>query len=347
MMFNVHKDQRHRLEGYFVPNGFTGKARIRVTGEGRVLYAGECEEVVEDLVRVGRHQTGLASFSLDNSKIEGLSEIDDLCIYDDDSDFLIYRRNLPNTYLQRRVFRLETALVATAPYASALMPHFAYGVTEAHLQDQETISQLFNLRNYPSMYFEGRVHIKPHLRYLDDRIFSVVSIHDPFVALAMTLDGMCQGAGLTPDRLEEREYSALLPLAYYFSDIDMGHPEAIRRHLMSAPKSIIRGLEAPLVGLLTGQTPGVGGGRRDIPGALEALSLFDLVISEPAKDESFKTFATSLGLNSSIFPGRTLPPRVFRIVEAIRDLPMLETALESDLVVHHCLLEARVRGQSA
>jgi hypothetical protein len=340
MIFNVYTDTGNRLKGYFVPNGFTAEARIRVTGGGETLYVGPCDGIVDDLVRVGRHNTGRASFTLDTLLIEGLPEIEDLCIYDADSGFLIYRRNHPELFVQSRLFRLETTLAAIPTYNLSLMPHFAYGLAEVHLYGLETVSQLFHLSNYPSMYFEGRIHIKPHQRYLNEQILSVVSIEDPFVVLAMTLEGICQDDHAMTGQLEEREYAALLPLAGYFDGVDIGDTDRVCRHLKTAPKAIVAGLESPLIGLLTGQTPGVGGDRQDIPGALDILSLFDLIIIGTDAHQAHALLAQNLGLPPEVMPRLERPAHVLALAEALRTLSMLETVLESDLIAYYCLEQA-------
>lgn len=339
MMFNVHNDVLDRVEGYLVPNGFAVEPRIRVTSEGRTVYVGPCDEIIADLPRVGRHQTGLAAFFLDEAKVVGLPECHDLSIYDDESGFQIYRRNLPDRFLQRRLFRLETTLAADSHYAPTFSPYFAYSVPDAHLYGQETVSQLFNLGNYPSMYFDGRVHVKPHQKYLTEQIITVVSVDDPFVALA-ALIAKAQQQSLS-ERLDEREFTTLLPPLTFFDAVDIARPERVAKRLGSAPKSVLTALESPLVGLLTSQTPGVGGGRRDIPAALDILSMFDLTILGNNTDHDHADMAAELGLDKGAMPSIAQPAAVLALADALRDVPVLSTVLENDLIVYHCLLQAK------
>lgn len=345
MMFNVHNDTGDRLEGYFVPNSMSAEARIRVTGQGELLYIGSCDAVIEDLVRVGRHQTGLAAFTVDTHHVRHLPDIVDLCVWDADTDFLIYRRNRTDQYMQRRVFRLETTLAAPLHYTECLAPHFAYSLSDVHLYGQETLSQLFNLNNYPSMYFEGRTHIKSHQKYLHDSIYSIVSIDDPFVTLALTLQQVCQGVEAIGAMVDERELSALLPLIVYLDGIDAEHPHQLRKALRNAPKAALAPLTAPLVGLLTGQTPGVGGSQRDIPAALNTLSMFDTVLLGTETPHQNASLERDLGLRANTVPVLTHSPQVHALADALRDISSLQTALENDLIVYHCLTQANLNIQ--
>ncbi|KAE9629301.1 hypothetical protein [Parasedimentitalea maritima] len=340
MMFNVHTDAQNHLQGYIVPNGFSTPARIRVTGNSQRLYEGGCHEVVNDLIRIGRHGTGLTSFVLDEMLIPGLAEIKDLTILDGDTGMLIFRRNRPDHDLQKRVFRLETTLATTSPYADTLMPRFAYGLRDVHLYGQETVSQLFNLNHYPSMYFEGRIHIRAHQRYLTDQFLSLVSVADPFTALAMKIDCLGHLDQHVINQLEEREYAAFLPLAGLFDGVAINRPDAVRRRLKQAPKDIMAALESPLVGLLTGNTPGQGGSRSDLSAALDVLSAFDIVLLAENAPRGQAAFAAALGLPPDLVPRTEIPIRVQALADTLRDLPVLEAALENDLIAYHCVVQA-------
>ncbi|MEO0372143.1 MAG: hypothetical protein AAF231_11855, partial [Pseudomonadota bacterium] len=69
MMFSVHTETYDSLRGYMVPDRFSGVAKIRVICNGQTVYQGACDEVIHDLVRIGRHETGLTSFSLNESHV--------------------------------------------------------------------------------------------------------------------------------------------------------------------------------------------------------------------------------------------------------------------------------------
>lgn len=229
MMFNVHRETPETVQGYLVPNSFSGQAAIVVTWDGRTVYEGSCDQILVDVVKAGRHETGQVGFVLDDGKIPGFGQPGDLCVFDKATGLLIYRRNDPDMFVQKRAFRLETSIGAPIPYHAALAPYFAYGLGDVHLYGYETVGQLFNLHNYPSMYFEGRVHIRPHQRYLNDELCSMVSVLEPYVALALLLDGLSAQRPDVLGQLEDREYAALMPVAATVDGLHSSQPRSEER----------------------------------------------------------------------------------------------------------------------
>lgn len=337
MMFNVHTDATDELSGYMVPNSFSGKASIYVTSGGKAVYQGPCEHVLEEVVKAGRHDTGQVGFHLNEENVPGLSSMDDLSVFDGDTGILIYRRNHEDLNLQRRVFRLETCLGIPSSYRDAMMPNFAYSVSDIHLYGFETVGQLFNLTTYPSMYFEGRVHIKPHQRYLNENLFSFVSVTDPFVALATVLTAISDEERAILGEMDDREYTVFMPVVALLDGIDRNFSDKIARRLRSAPKDVLTALESPLVGLLTGTTPGVGGARGDVPFALDVLSQFDMTILERQSEQSHDELAYTLGIPKVGLRPLQLSPAVEELAETLRELSFLHIVLENDLIVYHCL----------
>lgn len=350
MIFNVHAETQDSIKGYLVPNSFSAQVRIRATGAGRTLYEGGCHEVVDDLIRVGRHETGLTAFTLDEDLIPDIAQIPDLAVFDADTGMLIYRRNQPELYVQARLFRLETALAPMTGQEQGLMPFFAYSLQDAQLYGNETVAQLFNLTHYPSMYFEGRVYMKSHQRFLGDDILSAVSVRDPFVSLALTIDGLGREDRGFIDQLEERELSTLLPLAHLLEGTALDQPKAVRKRLKSAPRDVIAGLESPLIALLTGNTPGQGGARSDLPVALDLLSLFTFILLEDsaadAAGSGHQAMAAELGLDPAALRPPGPPPHIMALAEALRGVPALEAALENDLIAYHCLTQAHAAAKA-
>lgn len=340
MIFNVHNETENSIKGYLVPNSFAAEVRIRVTSAGRTLYEGGCHEVVDDLIRAGRHETGLTAFTLDQDLIPDLAQIPDLAVFDADTGMLIYRRNQPEIYLQARLFRLETTLAPLPSQGHSLLPHFAYGLTDMQLYGNETVAQLFNLHHYASMYFEGRVYMKSHQRFLGDTIMSAVSVRDPFVSLALTIDGLGQEDRGFIDQLEERELAVLLPLAGHLEGTALDNPNAVRKRLRSAPRDVIAGLESPLIALLTGNTPGQGGARSDLPLALDLLSLFTFILLDDDAGGGHQAMAEILELHPETLQVPATPAHVTALAEELRAVPALQAALENDLIAYHCLKEA-------
>ena len=341
MLFNVLETDEY-VHGFCTPNGFSAEARVRVSAGGRILYTGPCDQIIEDHVHYGRHATGRVGFVLTDAQIPKLMQLPDLTIQDAQTGFLIYRRNQPAHFVQKRVFHLETLLAPPASYAPALARYFAYSLGEAQFHGVETNTQAFSLTHYPSMYLEGRLHLCSHQAHLGDALFSAISVTDPFVALALLLDGLVRGDGMTLGQLEDREFAALMPVIALLEGVPVGAPEAMARRFKRAPNAALSALSSPLVGLLTGAAPGAGGARADVPQALEMMSRFDVVIDDMAPRLGQMEFAGHLGLELKDMPLRSVPERVKHLSEALRQVEALEIALESDLILYHCLRQASV-----
>jgi len=132
MMFNVHTENYHSVQGYLVPNGFSNKARIVVTAEGETVFEGACDQFSEGVFKAGRHGSGMVGFELDHTKVPGIENVSELSVFDAETGLLIYRRNDPEHYLQHRVFRLETSLSIANAYYGAL------GDSSIRLRDHRT-----------------------------------------------------------------------------------------------------------------------------------------------------------------------------------------------------------------
>jgi len=341
MLFNVLEAEDY-VHGFCTPNGFSAEARVRVSSGGRVIYTGPCDQIIEDHVHYGRHATGRVGFVLTNTQIPKLMQLADLTIQDAQTGFLIYRRNRPNQFVQKRVFHLETLLAPPMAYAPTLARYFAYTLGEAQFHGVETNTQAFALTHYPSMYLEGRLPVSAYQAHFDDPLLSVISVTDPFVALAHLLDSLVRSDGVMLGQLEDREFAALMPVIAALEGVSVDDTQALARRLGRAPKAVLTALSSPLVGLLTGAAPGEGVTRAQLPQALETISRFDIVIDDMSSRIGQSELAAQLGLHLKDFPMRTVPSRVKQLAEILRAIPAVELALESDLILYHCLRQAMV-----
>src|SRR3974390_2682231 len=92
MLFNIERDSGDCVVGYFVPDGFETTPHLRVRSGGVEVAQVEANELRQSLVDAGRHQTGLCGFTIADPQVPGLSGLDDLEIFDEESGLLVYRR---------------------------------------------------------------------------------------------------------------------------------------------------------------------------------------------------------------------------------------------------------------
>ena len=112
MYFRVLADQGSYITGYVVPDRPRGHCVIVLRSGGQdivVRSANESRADLSGLIEVGRHDTGACGFTIDESVAPNLRELDDLEIYEEETQTLVYRRPRPSQ-ITKRVLRIESHL---------------------------------------------------------------------------------------------------------------------------------------------------------------------------------------------------------------------------------------------
>lgn len=333
------------MRGYLVPDGVSEPGMIRVMAGGKEIFRGACDIVIPGIIEAGRHESGLVGFVLDSESIGDFRSVPDLRIYEDKSGFLLYRRNDPLRHIQRRVFRLETSFIAKTPYFQGIGPYFAYAQSNIEFYGQETVTQLFHLKNYPSVYFEGRVNMRNYERFLSEDLFSVASITQPFLNLAMTLLHLSGGNETEIHGFDEREFNALAPVFSYFANADAKQYDSIVRLIKAAPKQVLKALESPITARLASAVPGEPVSRKSVPKALDILSQFTVLLRDIDQHQTGEDISDMLGLESSAVPAMTIPKEALELQAKLSEIGTLHTLLESDLILYKYLENATKGSQ--
>ena len=92
LLFNVEFDHGDVIEGYLIPDGFSDRPIISVSGEAGELMRVECAHARPAVVQSGRHETGIVGFRLDREIFPDLVTCNHLEIRDSRSGVLVYRR---------------------------------------------------------------------------------------------------------------------------------------------------------------------------------------------------------------------------------------------------------------
>lgn len=338
MLFSIEVESKDLVRGYVVPDGVSSPGRIRVVTNGETIFAGDCNVTVPGIVNAGRHQTGLVGFELGPDLIGDINQTTDLRIYDDQTGFLLYCLPDPLKHVQRRVFRLETSYFYEPFYMQWLSPHFAYVQESVEYYGQETVTQLFHLKNYPSMYFEGRVNMRNFEPFLTEDLLSIVSVSEPFLNLATLLLRLADGSDTAIDGFDEREFHTLSPAFSYFATCRSPDPKAICKMVKRAPKKVLRALASPVTARLTGSVPGESVSRKNVPKALDMLSMFSMVAREDrAEDQTPQDLAQLLGIEIETERFAKVPQEALDLRDALRSMGMLHVLLENDLILYKYL----------
>jgi hypothetical protein len=187
MLFNIERDEGILIDGYLVPDTFSGSPSVRITDGQHDLVVLPCQREIPALVAAGRHLTGRCGFTIDETNVADLARQEALEIYDHETNLLIYRRRPPSQVLQKRVFRLETHLIPLWRLDDTIERHFQYFHKGIERHGRETATQAFVLTNAASMYVSGRLTFKSYENYIDETFNCITLLRDPYMELAERL----------------------------------------------------------------------------------------------------------------------------------------------------------------
>jgi hypothetical protein len=333
--FNTTADVGHGITGYFVPDSFAGKSVIRVVhGRGEPLLF-EANWVIPSLVDVGRHETGLCGFRLDEDVIPGLAKIRDLEIYEPQTGLRLYRRRQPDAVVKAKVFRLETHLVPLATLDTALDPLFQYCYQGIERLGHETAAQIFLLDGADSSYASGRLLLKSYEFYLDNRGFQTVCIlRDPFDELAERLIVLKRASQGDVSMLDDRDRTLFEPGIAFVSSLDLLDERQLRRAFRGISRTDAVTFADPLVRSLTARAPDEFARDASVVSAIQTVSTF-AVVGLRAYPESFtEPLAALLGVDPASLPAIPESSEVIELGRMLRGIRGVSGLLEYDIEVH-------------
>jgi hypothetical protein len=333
--FNTTADVGHGITGYFVPDSFSGKSVVRVVhGKGESLLF-EANWVIPSLVDVGRHETGLCGFRLDDSVIPGLAGIQDLEIYEPQTGLRLYRRRLADAVVQAKIFRLETHLVPLASLDAALDPLFQYCYQGIERLGHETAAQIFLLDGADSSYASGRLLLKSYEFYLDNRGFQTICIlRDPFEELAERLIVLKRASQGDVSLLDERDRTLFEPGIAFVSALDLSDERQLSRAFRGISKADAVTFADPLVRSLTARAPDESARDASVVSAIQTLSTFAVVGLRAYPDSFIEALAALLGVDPARLPAIRESNDVVELGRLLRGTRGVSGLLEYDIEVH-------------
>src|SRR6056297_2293271 len=206
MLFDVDADTGEAIAGYCVPDSYTARPRLALTGAGRLLWSGECDGVREALVAAGRHADGRCGFRIGAEAVPGLAGVADAELRDLDSGLLVYRRRRAGHGV--RLFRLETGIAGARRFDLAMDAEFQGWFAGLERHGAETVDQVLHLSGMATVYGAGRVHWAAHAALQSGRFRVMVCLRDPYVELATRLRALAGACGPPSRLLTPREEMA-------------------------------------------------------------------------------------------------------------------------------------------
>lgn len=339
MLFNIEKDAGKVIEGYLVPENFSDRPRIVVTRGEETIGEFDCMEMREAVQASGRHDTGMVGFRLDETLVPGLATLKELAIHDAGSGLLIYRR-APRPWIKKRLVRLECQLIPLVAIDHALQDFFQYGVGRVDRFGAETTLQIFHLNGADSIYLAGRLQIRAFEQFLERGFEAVTVLSEPYYEMAERLFFLKRFSDLPEVIFGPRDRMVLAPAVEHFSEVDLTSMKEIRAALKSLDPATARVLASPLTRQLTTILPDEEIDRRSAAPALDVLSRFSVTGLRERPETFIAPLAELIGIEPVAIPEPRQHARVAELGEMLRDIPLVETLLETDLVIYHFAREA-------
>lgn len=346
MLFNVERDLGDKIVGYLVPDTFSTAARVQICSNGEVILVFEPMEVRDALVHAGRHGTGLCGFTIDETLVPGLAQMDDIELYDDESGCMIYRRPKLGQ-IPKRVIRLETRLFPFWKFDSYFEPYFQYFAKGVDRYGRETVNQMLLLNEVHSSYFSGRINYKTYAHYIENGFECCAMLQEPRVEMAERLLILRNVRKFGVHYLGDRDASRLSPAMNFAENLPLDDQKALRWALLDMPPEVSTLLANPLTRQLTTNNPDDMPNNAAISSALDILSTFAIVGLNERIDDFRYSMAAWLGLDPEPIP--VIPPfkAVLPLAECLVATRSLDVILEKDIELYQHIIRARESVESA
>jgi hypothetical protein len=336
MLFNIEVDEGRRIIGYLVPDSFTASASVRITDGQRDLLVLPCREERAALVAAGRHATGICGFTIDETIIADLSQLNTIELYDAETHIPIYRRRPATEVIQKRIFRLETHLIPLWRLDDRIDRYFQYFYKGIERYGRETTTQIFLLNNSTSIFLSGRLVFKTYENYIDETFNCIAMLRNPIMELAERLFTLKLVRKLK-DKLQllgARDLMSYAP-AIEFAEQIANDEKSLRRAFATMPKAAIANLANPLTRQLAAQTPEEIPTKGAVATALGVLSRFSIVGLRERQDLFLAQLAHLLGADTETLPAMSDFSTTHELCEKLKLVPEVAVLMEQDLEVYH------------
>ena len=334
MLFNIEVDEGSRIVGHLVPDSFSGEPSVRIAAGQQVLSVLPCREDRPALVAAGRHATGRCGFTIDETIISGLAQQQELELYDDETNILIYRRRRSSEVIQKRIFRLETHLFPLWRLDDSVGKYFQHFHKGIDRHGRETTTQMFLLNNSTSLYFSGRIIFKAYENYMGEKTKCIALLHDPYSELAERLLTLKHIRKFGDELLGKRDmmsYDAAISFAEAI-EID---GKVLRRAFAKMSRMAGVNLADPLTRQLAARARDEAPSKGAIATALDTLSTFAIVGVRERQDLFLDQLAEHLGTDADALPPIPELGATGELAEQLRRLPDAELLIAQDLEIYH------------
>jgi hypothetical protein len=342
MFFRVLADHGDLISGYVVPDGFDGHCSIVVRSRGRdiaVRAANELRHDLAGLIDVGRHQTGACGFTIDDDVAPNLRAIEDLEIYEVETQTLVYRRP-HETQIAKRLLRLESHLYPLWRLDAALNTHFQYSVNRIDSLGHETTTQILLPYDIQSVYISGRILHDKYRDYIE-RIFQVIFLmHHPLEELAERLVLLAQIKAHNKNVLSMRDNLSLRSAIEFAQSLAFHDETAFARQFRDVPHEVAKLFANPVARQLTVSSPDEMPRKNAVSRALDVMSSFALVGLRRAPRAVSDAVAEFVGIDAHYLPPLSNLPGVTALAKVLKRTRAADGLLEQDLELYQHVADA-------
>jgi hypothetical protein len=331
MHFHIEETADNSVVGWVLPDNPATVPIIKV-----LRPDGSVEEILANTMRTdlrdkGMHETGMAGFVLDKSKLSGECGGNNFELRDSDKNVLLFRTFNQDQHLTQKLFRYDLSAMPVHNLDASFAKRFTLYYTGIERYPFDTLFGILNNPVAKSVYASGRPSFQRYEQLLKDREFKIVTLlRNPYEEMAERLlfaffVSRPDSASFLSDHLSGLESLVELAKVMNFRD-----PGAVKSAISDASDEQRKALANPYLRALAcgpDETPKPG----HVEIALYKLSTMDIVCLRNRFDE-FKSMLTDL-LTVDVL-GKLTPTElgaVQPLAETLADIRVVRDLIALDL----------------
>ncbi|MEL6065087.1 MULTISPECIES: hypothetical protein [unclassified Methylobacterium] len=333
MRFFIDHDNGHSIRGWIVPDNQLAISRVVVSVAGRRVAEIPASHTDATFQNNGWHATGQCVFIVTEAEVPGLAALEQLELYDADTNVLVHRRIPADGKIQLRTCLINTGIEPETVLQSAMFPHFGRSYFGMHRMSDEILTSIF-LNPARSLLLSGSVVIPRYENYLTpDLMITALLVQDPHLEMATRMHWLQARADDAADPARSWRLGALAEAAAFIKDYDLTDTKSLKRFFRMMPEPAYRLLYNPLTRQLGTRMPE----DRLHPGnsiaAIEVLSRVGIVGHKTRFEAFARTLFDQLYIDAPL-PVLPEPPAAVRdLAQQLRTLRPVEEMLVFDVAI--------------
>jgi hypothetical protein len=337
MYFAIDGDYGHSISGWIVLDNPSVIPEITIRIPNREPITLKANVLRPDLKDHGLHSTGLAGFQIDGSLIDGIDDLPQITLFEEESGLPIFRRNFHGAAVEKKILLMEVGAFPQVKLLRHMMSLFDLCYPAIERFSLETATSIVGCQS-ESLIVTGRPNWQRHGGLLQEKGFLTTALlRDPFEELAERLLTIAQikkwAVGEHP-MLKQHS-----PLLSVLDGIDFNDDKSILRSFRKLSPEQHNLLRSPMTSAL-GCLPEEEVQRKSVGIALDNLARFDLVATREQLSEFWLMFDSMIGMPTfADFRLETLPG-VPEMRDRLRGIGLVADLLDEDVALYSFASEA-------